>query len=479
VAEWGSVLSDALDSATDSAKGAAAWMSSSASAAGQAIANAGSAAYHKSVELAKAGLQEGAALANAAYQKSAQLAKVGAASAVLGTEQAAVAAAKVVGAAAKVAGAAVGAARAVLKPLSPLANKAAQSYQAVKNKFFPNKPALGPCMPCLAKESAATRAARIGKRNELIAKTQSSNDPAVQAKAAQLKQDMVAVEMARLSENTYAQYDPTKSAAEKQPPAPWQAMTDDQLEAAGISPNLVHDSKAVIYKLPPDFPFDPKTVLAFRGTTSESEDILADHDQAVGMETKQYSAAIALGQQVSQTMPDAEVTGHSLGGGKAQAAGIAGGLSGMMFNSAGLNPKTVGMTPEDLADHQDQFVQYRAEGGITKGGGDPLTGIQNSPTAQKAAFGVAELAKGALGVDAWARQVLGQPAATAGSPQIVKDLADRVQNDTTQGAEANYQLSKGKWYIPPAVGQVRGVTSKNDDGSDAGLAFHYQDGRWL
>jgi hypothetical protein len=437
VAGWGSVLEQAYDGATETAKDAANWVGSTVSAASQQIA----------------------ALASAAYDKTVELAKVAAAAGILGSEYAAVAGVKGAGMALGAAGSA----------LTPLADKAAQAYQAVKEKFFPKKPALIPCMPCLAKDTAAARAARIDKRNQLIAKARASNDPAAQAKANQLQQDMAAVEMARLSANTYTQYDPNASPEDKEPPQPWHAMTDGELQAAGIDPNLVHDSKAVIYTLPPDFPYNPKTVLAFRGTTSEDEDILADHDQALGMETQQYSAAISLGQEVGDAMPGAEVTGHSLGGGKAQAAGIAGGLQGMMFNSAGLNPQTVGMTPDDLAQHQDQFVQYRASGGIMQGGGDPLTGVQNSPLAQDAAYGTARVAQGALNADAWARQVLGQPPLTAGAPQVVKDLASRVQNVTTEQAAKNYALSKGKWYIPPAVGEVRGVTSKTDDGSNAGI----------
>ena len=63
-----------------------------------------------------------------------------------------------------------------------------------------------------------------------------------------------------------------------------------------------------------------------------------DHDQAMALETEQYKAAAAVGVEVAESFgSEVEVTGHSLGGGKAQAAGTVGGLRGMMFNSAGLN----------------------------------------------------------------------------------------------------------------------------------------------
>ena len=57
----------------------------------------------------------------------------------------------------------------------------------------------------------------------------------------------------------------------------------------------------------------------------------------------------------------------------------------------------------------------------------------------------------------------------AGQREIAQDLSQRVQNVTADQAAENYKLSKGKWYIPPAIGEVRGVTSKNEDGTDSGI----------
>ena len=107
-------------------------------------------------------------------------------------------------------------------------------------------------------------------------------------------------------------------------------------------------------------------------------------------------AARELGQQLKDYLPDAEVTGHSLGGGKAQAAGVVGGLKGSMFNAAGLHPKSVRLTPAELERHAGRFQQYRAEGAD---GGDPLTGLQNSREWQQRAYG------GAQGLQALAQAV--------------------------------------------------------------------------
>lgn len=360
-------------------------------------------------------------------------------------------------------------------------NKAYQTtktaYQDVKEKFFPHQPVATPVMMCLGAEPAAERKTRIEKRNALIEKGRRSSDPATKKAADELKADMKAVEMARLTGNSYDQYDPDKSVEQKKPPEPWHAMSDLEIEAAGLSVEDVKASKAVIYTVPPDFPFEPKTVVAFRGTTGETEDILTDHDQALGLKTDQYEAAKRLGERLGKKMRDCEVTGHSLGGGKAQAAGVAGGLKGQMFNSAGLNPITMNLSSDGLGPYAGNFVQYRAEGGISKGGGDPLTGVQNSPTAQKAVYGAAQGLQGVAQANRWALDELGVEVPWHKLPQsaqeTVKGVVDRVLDVTPQEAMKNHKFSGGKWYLPPAVGEVRGLTSKTSEGEDSGIAAQH------
>ena len=339
--------------------------------------------------------------------------------------------------------------------------------EQLHRQFLPQRAAGQPCLPCLDESSGLARRLRIEKRQRLILHGESSPDPTVREAAQRLKDDMHAVELARLSDNSYAQYDPQAGPKQKKPPEPWAAMTEQQIRNAGLTPELLEKSKATIYRLPPDFPFDPKTVVAFRGTTGEAEDILTDHDQALGIETEQYKSATDLGKQLHKFIPEAEVTGHSLGGGKAQAAGVAGGLKGSMFNSAGLHPKTAGMSPAELASQSGLFQQYRAEG---EGGGDPLTGLQNSRALQDRLYG------GALGLqklaqaNQWALDELGIQDPLAMLPESVQPLARglayRILKVTPQEAARNLAYSGGQWYLPPALGAVRGVPSKTAQGRD-------------
>jgi hypothetical protein len=339
--------------------------------------------------------------------------------------------------------------------------------EQLQSQFLPQKPAGNPCLPCLDESSALARRLRIEKRQRLILHGENSADPAVRAAARQLKDDMHAVELARLSDNSYAQFDPKAGPKQKKPPEPWEAMTPEQANKANIDWTLLKDAKAVIYTLPPDFPFDPKTVVAFRGTTGEAEDILTDHDQALGLKTRQYDAATELGKQLKDQLPNAEVTGHSLGGGKAQAAGVAGGLKGSMFNSAGLHPKTVNMSPAKLATHAGQFQQYRAEG---EGGGDPLTGLQNSFALQQKAYEGAQGLQKLAQANQWALNELGITDPLALLPKsaqpLARGLVGRILDITPQEAARNLAYSGGQWHVPPALGQVRGVPSKTEQGRD-------------
>lgn len=337
----------------------------------------------------------------------------------------------------------------------------------LQRQFMPQRAAGQPCLPCLDESSGQARRLRIEKRQRLILHGERSPDPTVRDAAQRLKSDMHAVELARLSDNSYAQYDPKAGPKEKKPPEPWQAMTPEQARKANIDPTLLKDAKAVVYSLPPDFPFDPKTVVAFRGTTADAEDILTDHDQALGLKTRQYDAANDLGKELHKFMPDAAVTGHSLGGGKAQAAGIAGGLNGCMFNAAGLHPKTVGLLPAELATHAGRFQQYRAEG---EGGGDPLTGLQNSLAQQQKLYGGTQGLQKLAQASQSALKELGINDPLALLPESVQPLArglvGRILDMTPQEAARNLAYSGGQWYVPPALGEVRGIASKTAKGRD-------------
>lgn len=481
---FGSFLSDAVKTATDTGKAALQQVGAAAASGADKAAELAARARQLAVDAAVAAKDQAVATAVAAKNQAVATARyardqavaakdavVGGATyaarkagavGLLGTEAVAATGVGVAGAGAVVAGKAYG--------------KVAQTYKDVKEAFSPSVPVAYPCIPCLAKDSAEARKARIARRQALIDDSLQSKDPKVKAAARELAADMRAVELARLSDNTYAQYDPNKAGDARKPPEPWTAVTNpDDLEAMGLSPDDVKAAKAVVYQVPSDFPFNPKTVVAFRGTTGEGADIIADHDQALGLEHSQYKAAIELGKQMKDNDIDAVVTGHSLGGGKAQAAGVAGDLPGQMFNSAGLHPKTMGYaSTAQLAPYADNFVQYRAAGGVAQGGGDPLTGTQNSPTAQKAALGLVTGLEKLGKANQWALNELGvgDPlgALPAQHQQLARDMANRLLNVTRKEAEANLRFSQGQWYIPPAVGEVRGLTSKALDGQNAGVA---------
>ena len=415
----------------------------------EALQAAGQAEIDQARALAQAG--------SSAVELAQEFARKAAAVGVVGASTVGVAAASVLGASAY----------SSLQRRQAMEDALRSASEQLHRQFLPQRAAGQPCLPCLDESSGLARRLRIEKRQRLILHGECSPDPTVREAAQRLKDDMHAVELARLSDNSYAQYDPQAGPKQKKPPEPWAAMTEQQIRDAGLSPKLVNDAKAVVYQLPPDFPFDPKTVVAFRGTTGEAEDILTDHDQALGLKTRQYDAATDLGKQLKDQMPGTEVTGHSLGGGKAQAAGVAGGLKGSMFNSAGLHPKTAGMSPAKLASQAGLFQQYRAEG---EGGGDPLTGLQNSRALQD------KLYSGALGLqklaqaNQWALDELGIQDPLAMLPESVqplaRGLADRILKVTPQEAARNLAYSGGQWYLPPALGAVRGVASKTAQGRD-------------
>lgn len=70
----------------------------------------------------------------------------------------------------------------------------------------------------------------------------------------------------------------------------------------------------------------------------------------------------------------------------------------------------------------------------------------------------------------WALKELGVDDPLALLPEKVQSLArgltDRLLNVTPQEVARNLAYSGGKWYLPPALGQVRGISSKTAEGHD-------------
>lgn len=322
-----------------------------------------------------------------------------------------------------------------------------ESYRAAK-QLLSASTVISPCP-----ESWAAKKSRLDKRNQLVKDGRSSPRPTERAAAERLARNNESVELARLSEDSYAQFpgnDFHYPDGKKAPPAGWSIVSAAELEAEDVSVQDLQDARAVVYRTVPDWPGGQRTVLAFRGT-ADLDDGLVDHDQAMALSTAQYESAMVVGQSISLAYgKETVVTGHSLGGGKAQAAGVAGGLKGTMFNSAGLNPETVGQRVPDPS----RFTQYRTSG-------DPLTGAQNSGAAQTVIASVAGLVAMPLGAGA----KIGDAAQKAlGFDGLSPDMADYADKASKAFPRAMKNLVKHGEVLPPALGQIREVPAINAQG---------------
>ena len=352
---WGAAFNNAYGQASSVAQAAADKAMSSAAAAAEAVGR---------TALAAASATRDAAVTAGSAAKTAVVAAGSAAKSV------ASAAAKGVGNVAGFGARAVG--EVAVKSASVAADLALAPYKAAKAMFAPVKsPANNIVEPCA--NSWEGKKARLEKRNQLIQDGSKSPNPDTRRAAERFAANNDAVELAKLSKDSYDQYpgpsfdypDPGPI-----PPTGWRVVTKAELVQRGVSVQALEDSRAVVYETASDWPGGKKTVMSFRGT-ADLEDGLVDYDQAMAVPSEQYAAAMKAGHQMAKAYPGAVVTGHSLGGGKAQAAAARSGMGGTMFNSAGLNPETVsGSMPA-----ADQFKQYRTVG-------DPLTGVQNSPVLQ-------------------------------------------------------------------------------------------------
>ena len=326
-------------------------------------------------------------------------------------------------------------------------------YEAALDLLTPGvTPRASLVVPC--PNSWAGKKARLEKRRRLISKGAASPDPKVRAAADRFAKNNDAGELARLSEDVYAQSPPTKPPT--QPPVGWSIVSDQALLDKGVNPQQMRLANAAMYETPDDWPGGKKTVLAFRGT-ADLEDGLVDHDQAMGLETRQYEAAYALGTRVRKGFGgNVLVTGHSLGGGKAQAAGAAGRLNGTMFNAAGLNPDTVdGQMPG-----QTQFTQYRTIA-------DPLTGVQNSPALQAALVAVAGTVGSTVGGAMKVGDALSKFFGGSGLSPEVAGYADKAFKALPRSLG---NIVKSGAALPPAIGPVREVPAINDQGGEVSRA---------
>jgi Protein of unknown function (DUF2974) len=128
------------------------------------------------------------------------------------------------------------------------------------------------------------------------------------------------------------------------PPAGYRVATEADLGKLGLNPQDLTSTqsafRARVYVTGAGA--DQQFVVAFRGSTSDRSDWIANGRQAAGLETDHYSRALAIGRAVARNSDDpVTMTGHSLGGGLASAAAVASGTHASTFNSAGLSENTI------------------------------------------------------------------------------------------------------------------------------------------
>ncbi|KRG77428.1 hypothetical protein ABB30_07395 [Stenotrophomonas ginsengisoli] len=149
-------------------------------------------------------------------------------------------------------------------------------------------------------------------------------------------------ELAQLLASTYtlAAHRRDPSVAVQALPPGWQPVEGPALAAAGISPADLNDAKsgfdAALYRNEQGL-----VVLAFNGT-DQGRDWRSNLRQGLGLTDVQYDQAVALTSKANQVWgPELVLSGHSLGGGLAAAAGMVHEVPTVTFNAAGVHDSTL------------------------------------------------------------------------------------------------------------------------------------------
>lgn len=157
-------------------------------------------------------------------------------------------------------------------------------------------------------------------------------------------------------------------------------LSDKEIADLGLDPKLFRDPKeshyyADLYKK------DGKYVLAFRGTDpTNMEDIAQDLTQGVGIKSDYYDKSVNVVNKMKQARDEngnlifdannTSITGHSLGGGMAAAAGGASGFPTYTYNAAGVHDATLKRNKV----HRKDMSHVQAYNGSS----DPLNAVQDS-----------------------------------------------------------------------------------------------------
>jgi len=179
------------------------------------------------------------------------------------------------------------------------------------------------------------------------------------------------------------------------PPPGFRVANEADLRALNLTPDMLErpgsSFRARVYAT--EEGGDPRYVVAFRGSSS-GEDWRNNFQQGFGLGSESYAKSLLIGERLARSDANVSITGHSLGGGLASAAGLASGRDTITFNAAGLHDSTIGRAREiaGAAGQADPNVTaYRVKGEI-------LTFVQEGGDRGLAAlfFGI----PGALLVDA-------------------------------------------------------------------------------
>ncbi|KRG39702.1 phospholipase [Stenotrophomonas pictorum JCM 9942] len=122
-------------------------------------------------------------------------------------------------------------------------------------------------------------------------------------------------------------------------PPGWTRISEQELRSKNIGTSLLHNDRsgfdAGFYRGP-----DGQVVLAFCGT-DQGKDWPQNLGQGVGFQTRQYKNAIELTERALAAYGEnLLLTGHSLGGGLAAAAGVINNTPTVTYNSAGVHSNT-------------------------------------------------------------------------------------------------------------------------------------------
>lgn len=249
-----------------------------------------------------------------------------------------------------------------------------RSYDTARQSLlgeFSSSPISG-CHDCLVYEKAQRRAARLDLVNRAMVSC-----PDHPAEAVELRELMDEVENMRCAKHVYTANDiNSPGELRDNPPPGFLKPTESQLAEMGLEPEMLSprnsNFRAAVYMKDPgvwgESPH-PAAVITFRGSTPEKEDWDNNFAQNDNKEAHYYRRAVEIGDALRTSGSDAQIVGHSLGGGLASAAQGASGLNASTYNSAGLHPETVPRYLKELGEaarnaEKEKIKAFRIKGEV-------------------------------------------------------------------------------------------------------------------